>query len=475
MNNISTSGNEMASGASFKSRVYRAGGWTVGGYVASLALRLGSTVIFTRLFAPEVYGILAVAIAVQVAVAMLSDIGLHQAVIRSPNGHNLLFLNTAWTLQLARSCWVWLLCIFGAGIVQAAVTLGWVPPGSVYAAPILPSVIVASSFGSVILGLRSMKAVTANRNLDLKLLTSIDLVGQIINLLVILLMGWITRSIWSFIVGGLASSASATLLSHLWFRGPMDRLAWNRDALRELMHFGKWVFLTSIIGAFAANGDRLLLGGWLNPAMLGYYSIAANVAGVAEGAAGRLFASVMLPTFSQIVRTRPDQLSTLYTRVRWVVDAVMVGSAGFLWATSEWMVGLLYDARYASAGPMLQWLSCGLLFARYALPQSAWLALGYPGYMTALNLAKTISLFVLVPLLYHSFGVQGAIFGIAFHAMPAWLCVFWLNRAHGLNNVYLDLAVIGAWPLGWLAGSGIIVAVHSLTAIMHDAAHFSGL
>jgi O-antigen/teichoic acid export membrane protein len=465
MKNISTSGNEMAAGASFKSRVYRAGGWTLGGYIASLVLRLGSTVLLTRLFAPEVFGILAIAWAVQVAVAMLADIGLHQAVIRSPNGHNLLFLNTAWTLQLARACLLWALCIFGAGVVQAAVTLGWFPPGSVYAAPILPSVIVAASFSSVILGLRSMKAVTANRDLDLKRLTSIELIAQIINLVVVLLIGWVTRSIWSFVVAGLVSTASTTLLSHLWFRGPMDRLAWNGDALQELMHFGKWVFLTSIIGAFAANGDRLLLGGWLDPAMLGYYSIASNLAGVAEGAAGRLFGSVMLPAFSQIVRTRPDQLSTLYTRVRWAIDGVMVGSAGFLWATSGWIVGLLYDARYVPAGPMLQWLSCGLLFARYGLPQSAWLALGYPGYMTALNLAKTISLFVLVPLLYRSFGVQGAILGIAFHAMPAWLYVFWLNRGHGLNNVYLDFAVLGAWPIGWLAGSGMIVAVHSLGSI----------
>jgi O-antigen/teichoic acid export membrane protein len=465
MKNISTSGNEITSGASFKSRVYRAGGWTLGGYVLSLALRLGSTVIYTRLFAPEVFGVLAVAGAVQVLVAMLADIGLHQAVIRSPNGHNPLFLNTAFTVQLVRACWFWALCIVGAGVVQGAVALGWFPPGSVYAAPILPSLIVAASFSSIILGLRSMKAVVANRDLDLKRLTSIELIGQVINLVVVVLIGLVTRSIWSFIVGGLVSTASTTLLSHLWFRGPMDRLAWNRDALHELMHFGKWVFLTSIIGAFATNGDRLLLGGLLNPTMLGYYSIASSLAGVAEGAAGRLFAAVTLPTFSQIVRTRPDELSTLYTRVRWAVDAVMVGSAGFLWATSESIVGLLYDARYVSAGPMLQWLSCGLLFARYGLPQSAWLALGYPGYMTALNLMKTISLFVLVPLLYHSFGVQGAILGIAFHAMPAWLYVFWLNRRHELNNFYLDFAVLGAWPIGWLAGSGIIVALHSLISI----------
>jgi O-antigen/teichoic acid export membrane protein len=310
-----------------------------------------------------------------------------------------------------------------------------------------------------------MKAVVANRDLDLKRLTSIDLIGQIINVVVIVLIGLVSRSIWSFIVGGLVSTASTTLLSHLWFQGPTDRLAWNRDALQELMQFGKWVFLTSIIGAFATNGDRLLLGGLLNTTLLGYYSIASSLAGVAEGAAGRLFAAVTLPTFSQIVRTRPDELSTLYTRVRWAVDAAMVGSAGFVWATSESVVGLLYDARYVPAGPMLQWLSCGLIFARYGLPQSAWLALGYPGYMTALNLMKTISLFVLVPLLYHSFGVQGAILGIAFHAMPAWLYVFWLNRRHGLNNFYLDFAVLAAWPIGWLVGAGIIGAVHGLISL----------
>jgi O-antigen/teichoic acid export membrane protein len=121
----------------------------------------------------------------------------------------------------------------------------------------------------------------------------------------------------------------------------------------------------------------------------------------------------------------------------------------------------LYDERYAPAGWMLQLLSFGLLFARYGLAQNAYLALGRPSYLTAINVAKVISLFVLVPGLFHAFGIQGAIAGIAFYLLPSVLWVFWFNQRHGLNNVRLELAVLCMWPLGWLGGFALLALVHA--------------
>jgi O-antigen/teichoic acid export membrane protein len=124
--------------------VFRTGGWILIGYALALILRLLGNLIMTRIFVPDVFGIMAIATVVQVIISLLSDIGLFQAIIQSPNGEKPSLLNTAWTVQALRGCLIWAACIAVAVGLLAANTWGWLPPSSVYANPVLPAVILAS-------------------------------------------------------------------------------------------------------------------------------------------------------------------------------------------------------------------------------------------------------------------------------------------------------------------------------------------
>jgi O-antigen/teichoic acid export membrane protein len=416
----------------------------------------------TRLLAPEIFGILAITTVALHVVSLLADIGLNQAVVQSPNGESRSFLNTAWTMQIMRGWMIWGGCVALAAGLHVTSGLGWIPAGSVYAAQTLPAVIIATSFVAVITGFRSMKAISATRSLDPKRITLIEVISQISMLVVAAPLGWATHSIWSYVAGGLFSSMLATVLSHVWLRGPRDRIEWDRNAARELMHFGKWVFLSSALGVLAQNGDRLLLGGWLSATMLGYYSIAFNLTSVIEGVGGRLFSGVSMPALSDIARRQPERVPLIYFRMRWASDTIFVGTAGFLFASAQSIIGLMFDPRYAPVGPLLQWLSFALLFARYNLTGAAYLALGRPNYFTPMNITKLISIYALVPLLYHAFGVQGAIIGIAFHMVPTAFLMFWLNQRHGLNNIRLELGALCMWPLGWFVGSILSAMTNNL-------------
>src|ERR1700730_11779015 len=439
--------------SSFKARAFRAGMWVMMGYLAGMILRLAGTSVMTRLLVPEVFGIMSIATVVQVITSLLADVGLRQAIIQSPNGEDHSFLNTAWTLQILRGCVIWGICVCIAAGLQSAKVWGWLPLGSVYSTPDLPAVMAVTSFSSVINGLQSTKIFVVCRHLDLTRATLIGLVSQVAGLSTSVLLGWITRSIWSFVTGGLVASVTETLLTHLWLDGLTNRLQWDRNALNALVHFGKWVFASSALVAIAINGDRLLLAGWTDPTVLGYYSIAFTLATALEAVAGGLFSSVSLPALSEAARRDSSRCVAIYFRMRWASDAVFVGMAGFFFAAGQRIIDLMYDPRYAAAGAMLQWLSFNLLFSRYVLTQTAYIAIGRPDYLSSLNMVRVVSLFVIVPALYYAFGIQGAIAGIAFQLAPTLPWLFWFNRRHGLNNFRLELVVLCIWPLGWLAGT----------------------
>ncbi len=437
---------------SLKARVFRAGSWTLFGYGAALILRLLGNLIMARLLAPDAFGIMAMATTINVLVSLFSDIGLRQAIIQSKNGQNEAFLNTAWTVQIVRGTWIWGACLLIAGGLYFADLAGWVPTDSVYGNSVLPAIIAVGSFSSVILGFHSMKLTIMSRRLELRRITLIELIQMTASYAVAISMGWLTHSVWSFVVNGIVGSIIYTFLSHVWLPGHRDRVAWSEPALKEILRFGRWIFLSSIIGVLAMNGDRLLLGGWLTAASLGLYSIAFGLSSMVDGIAGRIFSNVSLPALGEIARDRPERLSEVYARMRWGADTLYVVMAGFLFATGEKIVMILYDPRYLPAGDMLQLLSFGLLFSRYALAQNAYMALGKPNYIAAINVVKVISLFVLVPTMFYLFDVRGAVLGIALYLLPTVPLVFWFNQKHGLNNLWLEVGILVMWPLGWLVG-----------------------
>jgi O-antigen/teichoic acid export membrane protein len=438
---------------SLRSRALRAGVWLILAHGGGQIVRLISNLILTRLLAPELFGIISVASAIQIIISLLSDIGLSQAVIQSHKGGDKQFLNTAWTLQIVRGCVIWLACLAAAFGLHLSASYHVVADATVYADSRLPPVIIVASLSAIIGGFQSMKATVHSRDLNVRPLAFIELISLVSGLCVSTVTAYLTHSVWAFVAGGLTSTLVSTILGHVWLHGPRDRLGWNTEAFAHLKTFGKWAFLSSIALAFSMNGDRLLLGIWITPTILGYYSISASLATMVEGIGNRLFSSLCFPALSEIARKDPTLLSRHYLRMRWISDAAFVLMAGFLFSAADLVIAILYDERYASAGLMLQLLSLSLIFNRYNLAGYAYLALGRLNYASTLNWVKMISLFCLVPSLYYAFGTTGAILGVAVHRAPTMIFIYVFDRRLGLFNLPLELSVIVFWLGGWLAGT----------------------
>src|SRR5687768_7547642 len=86
----------------FTGRIAKAASWTALAMLIGQIIRLGGNLIMTRLLPPEMFGVMAIVLAVQITLAMLLDIGLRTALIQSPRGDDERLLNTAWTMQIIR-------------------------------------------------------------------------------------------------------------------------------------------------------------------------------------------------------------------------------------------------------------------------------------------------------------------------------------------------------------------------------------
>jgi O-antigen/teichoic acid export membrane protein len=434
-----------------RQRVLRAGGWALAGYALAQALRLGGNLVMTRLLAPEMFGLMAIVTMVMVVLSLLSDLGMHQHIVQSRRGDDPAFLDTVWVVQIARGavlCLAMLLAAAGLHLGAAAL-----PAGSAYASPLLPALIAVSGVSLLIAGFRSTRMASATRRFDQKRFVQVEVASQLAGLAVMVVAGLATGSIWALVAGGLAAALAATLLSHTWMSGHANRLRVDRGALPELIGFGKWIMLSSTLGALAANGDRLLLGGLVDAQTLGLYAIAMFIVAALEGTLTHLFVTVSLPAFSEVARSDPARLREVYYKLRLPGDLVMLFTAGALAAAGEALIGLLYDARYAAAGGMLQVLSLSLFTVRFGVAQQLYLALGAPRQVAMLNVVRLASLCCMLPALWWLGGMRTALWGIALHGLATLPLVFAFNARLGINDWRRELAVLAALPAGFAAGT----------------------
>lgn len=452
----------MASGgslplSSLRGRVMSAGAWSLGALVVGQALRLGGNLIMARLLVPEMFGVMLIATTVSVVLALFSDIGLRQNIIQSRRGEDPVFLNTAWTLQVLRGFVLYGLTLLVAAGTWLAQQWQWVPTGSAYAATELPGVLAATGLSAVIMGFQSTKLALAYRHFQQGRVAACELAGQVCGLVVMLGLGWWTQSIWSLVCAGLVSALVVSLASHLWIAGPANRLHWDAASVGELVRFGRWILLSSVLGVLAANGDRLWLGGVMSAGQLGVYSIAILLLGALETAVHKLAAAAVLPTLSRAARAGDmPGMRRAYWRLRLLLDSALLFVCGLLFMMGPLLVGWLYDTRYAEAGQMFSILACSLFALRYLVAQQLWLALGRSRYLAWDNLLRFLCLWLALPLLLLTGGdAQSAVWVVALHRLPSVLLALLVDRRLGVSGGWRELAVLPALGLGLLAGWGV--------------------
>lgn len=437
-----------------KKRAIHAGLWTIGGYGASQFIRLASNLILTRLLFPSMFGVMAIVSAIMAGLVLFTDLGLRENIIQSRRGDDPVFLNTVWSIQILRGVLLWLASVLLSTGLYVANYVGWIAPNTVYASPLLPFLIPVSTLAVLVSAFEPTWTSTASRKLQQSKVTLIDLSTQVGSIMVMLVLVWIDHTIWALVVGGLSSSIIRNVIVYYIVPGEPNKWQWEREAVREVFHFGKWIFLASIVGFLFNNGDRLLLGGLITAQELGVYTVAFFLVSSVSHMVSRLVGNVAFPSLSEAGRERPNELRQVYYHFRLLFDLVLLFFAGFFYLTGEWIIHTLYDGRYHEAGRIMEVLAVLLVAVRYNLADQCFMVLGKPKYMTYLIAVRTATMFVLLPWAYRHYQMMGAIWAIVLSYFVSIPITFYfkykLHLLHIGRELYtLPMLGVGAF-VGWI-------------------------
>ena len=268
------------------------------------------------------------------------------------------------------------------------------------------------------------------------------------------MIAWViaNRSIWALVAGAICSAILRVILSHAWLPGTPNRWQWDKLAFLEIFHFGKWIFLSSILGFLVNSSDRLLLAGLLSSTSFGIYSIASLIYGFVEQVSTKIMTDVSFPVLSEVVRDRPVDLRSSYYRFHLIIASFACFCSGFLMTSGNSLIRLLYDPRYVQAGRMLEILAVAMLTIPFRLATQSFLALGKPQFLSTIIAVRLVVLIVGIVVGFNSWGVTGALWGIVLSHFSYLPIIIFYNVRHQIFNLQAELYPLPMVLVGMLTG-----------------------
>ncbi|MEG4209040.1 oligosaccharide flippase family protein [Microcoleus sp. S13_B4] len=419
--------------SSEKKLAIKGAAWTIASYGSSQIIRFGSNLILTRLLLPELFGLVGLAYVFITGVHLFTDIGLGPSIIQNKRGDDPKFLNTAWTMQLLRSLFVWL-CLM---------LITW-PVAKFYEEPRLLWLLPCISINTLIGGFKSTSVSTLERKMSVKQVVLFELGIQIFSTTVMIVWAFFNPSIWAIIVGGFASSFVEVVWSHFLIPGKSNRFAWDKEAAKEIFSYGKWIFVSTALFFLCSQADRLILGKIFTLTMLGIYGIAFTLGDMPRQVIIAISGRVIFPSISLLAELPREELrAKILNNRKLILIPLAVGLAIFV-SFGDQLILTLYRKEYTAASWMMPILALGIWHTTlHNMMGSCLLAVGKSQYPAMGNLLTFVNLCITIPLGYHLKGNLGAVIAVALGDLPTYAVTNYGLWREGLTCFWQDIQLTG--------------------------------
>jgi O-antigen/teichoic acid export membrane protein len=285
----------------------------------------------------------------------------------------------------------------------------------------------------VIGGFNSTALFAVRRHLLVGRLTLLEVGAQLSGVAVMCVWARMQPSVWAMIAGLATTSAVMLAGSYCLLPGYRNRFAWDRAALRDLFHFGKWVFVSTTILFCAMQLDRLMLGRMISLAELGVYSVAAAIAMLPNMLLQALSGTVLYPLLSRLARNSAQTLRDRLPDAREILLAPAIFCVTGVVLEAPTFFSLLYHESYADAGRIARLLSLGVWVSILGFTlERALLAIGDTRAPAAANFVKLVASAIGATVGFSMAGLAGFIIGYACGAVCGHVVLLFQAAAHGL-------------------------------------------
>ncbi|PYM98888.1 MAG: hypothetical protein DME07_21615 [Candidatus Rokuibacteriota bacterium] len=248
-----------------KERIARSLSWLVWSRGAIQLLSLLSTLVVTRLLAPEDYGLMALVGVWTYAVALIAEMGLGVAIVQFPELEER-ELNTCFWLIVGTSA-VGYLALYASAPAIAA----W------FASPMLSRVLPVAGLSLPLLALRTVPDGLLRKRLQLDRVSQVEGAAMLVTMPVVLGLAWSGAGVWALVAGSLVMPLVHDVVS-FWLVRWCPGLRVGSPRLRAILRYSLATFGARAGWAVYQQVDAVVLGKVSGQVVLGFYAMAKQLA-----------------------------------------------------------------------------------------------------------------------------------------------------------------------------------------------------
>ncbi|HUZ33517.1 MAG TPA: oligosaccharide flippase family protein [Xanthobacteraceae bacterium] len=434
---------------------------TVLSFALQALIRLGSSMVLTRILLPEAYGIITIITSIAFVVEMIADTNATLFIIREENGDQPRYVNTAWTIQISRA-------VFNSAILflLAPLVATWI-----YHLPALIAPMRVFSLSFIIGGLQSMSFPLAIRRKQARIIVYSELAAAFASALFSVGYCYFYRNYWGMIYGILINRALLSLLSRQFYPDLVPRFQFDRAAARDLLGLSKYTMPSSVLTLVINQFDKVIFLRLFDLRLLGIYGLAGNIAGSVSSLISKISQTVLYPRCAHSFRTNRSGFALAYYRdnIKLFISMMLLPAA--LGGAAQLVITILYPATYAQAGVVLQAFMMRAGILAFAAPaEDLLIAAGDYKVILHGNVFRVIALFGASLVGYRLFGFLGFVYGTALSGMAPLAYYWWLQRRNKMMILKYEAYKLGFALVLTLSAhltSGVILHLWPTISLRH--------
>lgn len=260
--------------------------WVAFGQIIGALSGLVASILAARVLSPDDFGVMGIALLAIATLNALSQTGFDQALIqrREVDG----YIDVGWTVQVWRGLFLCVL-VFFAGFFLS----------DFYDEPQLTGIFAAMSATVLAGGVRNITTVLFHRELEFRTLVMVGVGKAAIKLGVVVALLFTLGSVWALVWGYVAAALADLVLSY-WVRPYRPKIVWDVPRAGELLSFGKWISVMSILGLLVTRGDDMFISKYLGMAALGLYGFAYEIANLPATHVTHVVGKVSFPAYARL-------------------------------------------------------------------------------------------------------------------------------------------------------------------------------
>lgn len=327
---------------------------TVQGVKWSAFENFGSTIIsfvfgilLARILSPSDYGLTAM-IAIFLGISRIFiESGFSNALIRKPDLKDE-DCSTAFYFNLLIAVGCYLILFFTAPLIA-----------KFYNKDILCSIVRAEAVCLIINSLVLVQIALANRRIDFKLTSKVNLSSSIVSGFFGILLALKGFGVWSLVFMDISNSLVALIL--YWYNTKwIPKFVFSKRSFKYLFGFGSKLLATGILDVIFQNLYPIVIGKYYTPTSLGYYTKAMNFAKLPSSLFTKVIQRVTFPVLSTIQQDN-ERLAFDYRRLlrmsAFIIFPLMVGIA----AIAKPLISLLLTNKWEQSAIYLQLLCFAMM------------------------------------------------------------------------------------------------------------------